>query len=75
VVNLSLTRYLGFDGVGRKHQQERDRVARLRTKFEDQWHRDERGTGGPIKYPVKLAEVQELAEWGEGGNANPYGKW
>ncbi len=75
MVNLSLTRYLGFDGVGRKHEQERDRVARLRTKFEDQWHRDERGTGGPIKYPVKLAKVQELAEWGEGGNANPYGKW
>jgi len=42
---------------------QRDRVARLRTEFEDQWHRDERGTGGPIKYPVELAEVQELAEW------------
>ncbi len=38
-------------------------MARLRTEFEDQWHRDERGTRGPIKYPVKLAEVQELAKW------------
>jgi hypothetical protein len=57
VVSPSLTRYLGFNGVGKKHEQERDRVARLRTKFEDQWHMDERGTGGPIKYPVKLAEV------------------
>jgi hypothetical protein len=65
VVSPSLTHYLGFNGVGRKHEQERDRVARLRTEFEDQWHRDERGIGlgGPIKYPVKLAEVQELAEW------------
>jgi hypothetical protein len=38
-------------------------VARLRIEFEDQWHKDERGTGGPIKYPVELAKVQELAEW------------
>ncbi len=63
MVSPSLTRYLGFNGVGRKHEQERDRVARLRTEFEDQWHRDERGTGRPFKYHVKLAEVQELAEW------------
>jgi hypothetical protein len=32
-------------------------VARLRTKFEDQWHRDEKGTRGPIKYLVKLAKM------------------
>jgi hypothetical protein len=38
-------------------------VAILHTEFEDQWHKDERGTGGPMKYPVNLAEVQELAEW------------
>jgi hypothetical protein len=38
-------------------------VTRLRTEFEDQWHRDERGARGPIKYPVELVEVQELAEW------------
>jgi len=61
VVSPSLTHYLGFNGVGRKHEQERDRVARLRTKFEDQWHRDEKGTRGPIKYLVELTEVQELA--------------
>lgn len=24
---------------------------------------DERGTRGPIKYPIKLVEMQELAEW------------
>jgi hypothetical protein len=59
VVSPSLTRYLGFNGVGRKHEQEHDQVARLCTKFEDQWHMDERGTRGPIKYPVKLAKVQE----------------
>ncbi len=38
-------------------------MARLRIEFENQWHKDERGTGGPIKYPVELAEMQELAEW------------
>ncbi len=38
-------------------------MARLHREFEDQWHKDERGTERPIKYPVKLAEVQELAEW------------
>ncbi len=37
-------------------------MTRLRTEFKDQWHRDERGARGPIKYPVELAEVQELAE-------------
>ncbi len=57
MVSPSLTCYLVFNGVGRKHEQERDRVARLCTQFEDQWHRDERGIEGPIKYPIKLAEV------------------
>ncbi len=32
-------------------------------EFEDQWHKDERGRRGPIKYPIKLVEVQELPEW------------
>ncbi len=41
MVSPSLTRYLGFNGVGRKHEQECDRMARLRIEFEDQWHRDE----------------------------------
>jgi hypothetical protein len=49
--------------VGRKHEQEHDQVARLCIEFENQWRKDERGTGGPIKYHVELAEVQELAEW------------
>ncbi len=63
MVNPFLTHYLGFNGVDRKYEQEHDQVARLHTKFEDQWHRDERGTRGPIKYHVKLVEVQELAKW------------
>ncbi len=40
-----------------------DQVARLCTKFEEQWHRDERGIKGPIKYFVEFAQVQELVEW------------
>ncbi len=63
MVSPSLTCYLGFNGVGRKHEQKHDQVARLRTEFEDQWHMDERGIGGPIKYLVKLVEMHELVEW------------
>jgi len=63
MMSLSLTCYLRFNGVGRKHEQEHDRVARLRTKFEDQWHRDERRTRGPITYHVKL---QKCMSWQDG---------
>ncbi len=38
-------------------------MAKLRIEFKDQWHMDERGTRGPIKYPIELVEMQELAEW------------
>jgi hypothetical protein len=38
-------------------------VPRLCTKFEEQWHRDERGIRGPIKYLAEFAKVQELVEW------------
>jgi hypothetical protein len=38
-------------------------MARLRIEFEEQWHRDERGIRGPIKYLVEFAKVQELVEW------------
>jgi hypothetical protein len=41
VVSPSLSRSLRFNGVGRKHEQEHDQMARLCTEFEDQWHRDE----------------------------------
>ncbi len=38
-------------------------MARLRTEFEKQWHRDEREIRRPIKHLAKFAEVQELVEW------------
>ncbi len=63
MVSPSLTCYLGFNGVDKKHEQEHDRVAKLRIEFKDQWHMDERGTRGPIKYPIELVEMQELAKW------------
>jgi hypothetical protein len=49
-------------------------MARLRTEFEDQWHRDERGIGG-LSSICRACRSAGVGRMGEGGNANPYGKW
>ncbi len=58
----SLTRYLGFNGVGRKHKsmtEWQDYAQSLKTNGTRMKEEQE----SCIKYPIELAEMQELAKW------------